>query len=583
MKPIDACAALVSCLFCTGLLAQDFGNDWAEFQNEDSRIVADLSVGLGDTEEKDYAVGDFDKDGDVDLVVVRKQGWHTTGKRRNVLFMNENGQLVDRTAEFASASDVLGDMGFLTPTNDRDVVVTDVDGDTWPDIVTATTLSPGEPKHISHPRVYINLGNDPKGDWLGFKFENGRIPQLLLSGGQPTFPRFTAVAAGDLTGDGLPELYFGDNDDAPGFGGGDLDDRLLVNDGFGFFTDETTLRLTNAMVDVGYTTQVVIEDLNGDDLADVLRDRGLGQQISVIYNDPENVGFFTTEQIISLGQPYFATVGQLNNDEWPDLLVSHNQADRYLYGQGVDEQDVAQWGPPVLFEFLTGGDDGFGADSYIADLNGDGWNDAMITDVDPQVPGCGRRTHIYHNPGGAPGSSITLREEAEQQAGGWRGVVGLLPADLQGTHDVALFDIDGDLDLDMVLGRCTGTNVWINVSVPPVVGGSVSDGSGDAPLNLRKLPNGSVRLFWSDSCAAGDFDFGIYSGPLNDLAALAPLQCSTSGATFATIVPAAGDVFFLVVPNNGIIEGSYGRDDQGAERAVSLTACYAQLLTGCSP
>jgi hypothetical protein len=526
-------------------------------------------------------LGDFDKDGDVDLVVVRKQGWHTTGKRQNVLFMNENGQLVDRTQEYASASSVLGDQGFLTPTNDRDVVVTDVDGDTWLDIVTATTLSPGESKHISHPRVYINLGNDPQGDWLGFRFENARIPQLLLAGGQPTFPRFTAVAAGDLTGDGLPDLYFGDNDDAPGHGGGDLDDRLLVNDGFGFFVDETTLRLTNAMVDVSYTTRVVIEDLNGDDLADVLRNRGLTQQISVIYNDPDNIGFFSTEQIIDLGFPYFTTVGDLNNDDWHDLLVSHNQADRYLYGQGVDEQDVAQWGPSVLFEFLTGGDDGFGADSYITDLDGDGWNDAIITDVDPQVPGCGRRTHIYHNPGGAPGSSITLREEAEQETGGWRGAVGLLPADLQGTHDAALFDLDGDEDLDLVLGRCSGTNVWINVSVPPVVGGSVPDGVGGTPLTLNRLPSGSLRLSWGDSCAAGDFDYGIYSGPLGDPAVLAPLQCSTSGSTLAAIVPPAGDVFFLVVPNNGIIEGSYGRDGQNFERAASPTACYTQSLAGC--
>jgi hypothetical protein len=59
------------------------------------------------------------------------------------------------------------------------------------------------------------------------------------------------------------------------------------------------------------------------------------------------------------------------------------------------------------------------------------------------------------------------------------------------------------------------------------------------------------------------------------------LQCSTSGSTLAAIVPPAGDVFFLVVPNNGIIEGSYGRDGQNFERAASPTACYTQSLAGC--
>ena len=277
--------------FSSGSLAQEFNDEWAEFQNEDSRLVADPGVGVDDTAEKDYAVGDFDKDGWPDLVVVRKEGWHTTGRRTNVLFMNENGTLVDRTAQYASAADVPGDMGFLTPTNDRDVVVTDVNQDTWPDIVTATTLSPGQPKHISHPRVYLNLGEDMQGDWLGFRFEDARIPQLL-DGGNPTFPRFTAVDAGDLTGDDFPELYFGDNDNAPGFGGGDMNDRLLVNDRTGHFVDETTLRMSPAMYDVQYTTAVVIKDMNGDDLRDVLRDRGHGEQISVMYNDPENIGFF---------------------------------------------------------------------------------------------------------------------------------------------------------------------------------------------------------------------------------------------------------------------------------------------------
>ena len=60
-----------------------------------------------------------------------------------------------------------------------------------------------------------------------------------------------------------------------------------------------------------------------------------GGQISVIYNDPENPGFFTTEQIIDLGSPYYTSVGDLNRDDWPDILVSHNGPDRYLYSQGL--------------------------------------------------------------------------------------------------------------------------------------------------------------------------------------------------------------------------------------------------------
>ena len=104
--------------------------------------------------------------------------------------------------------------------------------------------------------------------------------------------------------------------------------------------------------------------------------------------------------------------------------MSHNSVDRYLLSQGIDTEGVVQWSPAQLVEFLTGGDDGFAADSYTADLDRDGFADVVITDVDPQIPGCNRRTHIYHNGGGPAGSLVTLREEAEQPAGGWRGVVG---------------------------------------------------------------------------------------------------------------------------------------------------------------
>ena len=60
--------------------------DWAEFTRDDSRISAGSAVGLGDVQEKDYATGDFDRDGWIDLVCVRKQPFTTTGRYRNVLF-----------------------------------------------------------------------------------------------------------------------------------------------------------------------------------------------------------------------------------------------------------------------------------------------------------------------------------------------------------------------------------------------------------------------------------------------------------------------------------------------------------------
>src|SRR5262245_7522861 len=72
--------------------------DWLQLADESAtRISAAASIGVNDPEEKDLASGDVDKDGDTDLIVVRKIPFSVPGGRRNVLFMNENGVMTDRT------------------------------------------------------------------------------------------------------------------------------------------------------------------------------------------------------------------------------------------------------------------------------------------------------------------------------------------------------------------------------------------------------------------------------------------------------------------------------------------------------
>src|SRR6185436_10074597 len=184
--------AAMAVVFAAGEARAQLGVTWgAGFDNESTRrMFSDTSLGLNDQEEKDYAWGDVDNDGDLDLVVVRKQPFTSPGRRPNVLFINEDGALVDRTAQYASDTDVPGDLGFLTPTNDRDVQLADFNGDGWLDIATGVTISDGSPKPISHPRIYINKGA-MGGQWLGFRFEEARSPQLyvLFGNGQPDFSK----------------------------------------------------------------------------------------------------------------------------------------------------------------------------------------------------------------------------------------------------------------------------------------------------------------------------------------------------------------------------------------------------------
>lgn len=476
------------------------GINWAQFSLENARLNAASNLGLSDVEEKDYAFGDFDKDGYIDLLSVRKQPYTSQGRRVNVLFMNEGGTLVDRSAQYAAASDVPGDQGFLTPTNDRDVVVGDVNNDGWLDFVTATTFTVGQPKELSHPRVYINLG-ESGGVWQGFLYESARTPDW------GTYPNMCGVAIGDVTGDGFADLYFSHYEQMAQV---DLNDRLLINDGTGFFTDESSSRMTTAMRGSSFGTSAHIEDMNGDGVNDVISVSGSGQtggltRSSIAYNNPSNEGFFNLLQAPYTGAPYHVAVGDLNADGLKDMIISDDSSDRYLLNQGNDPFGRVSWGPAQTF----GTDDGFGSNNYITDIDGDGFDDAVICDVDVDLSGCSRRMHIFHNRGTVAGSSVSIREE---RSGSNYGAFGL--PQLSGVHDVAIFDIDNDGDKDMVVGRCNGTRVYMNQrdlvgvsycsEVVPNSTGSTADlqvvgspvaGENDLTLHCVDLPLGTFGFF----------------------------------------------------------------------------------------
>ena len=452
-----------------------FGNAWVEFTREDARLEAAPTQVSSTTDEVDFAWGDLDQDGATDLVAARKQPFATTGKRRNLLFMNVNGVLRDRTAEFATAADVPGDLGFLTPTNDRDVELVDVDGDGWLDVVTATDISDGDPKAVGHPRVYRNLGVDATGAWLGLRFENARFPQLFaFASGLPQNPRFTGVDAADLTADGFPELYFVDHDSSGAGGAGqtpaqDLNDRLLENDGSGFFLDASQAAASAQVLQSAFGTAVSLADMNLDGATDIVKSTSLNapQYVGVAYNSAATPGLFPQIEVVHTFSPYYVNTGDLNNDGRPDLVVTDAGTDRYRYNTGTDPSGDATFSSAKTFQFLAGGDDGFGSESLIADLDGDGWRDVVINDVDVDIASFSRRIHLYHNPGGNPGDEITLVEEREQPGfGGWLGAVGLEQSDLTGGFSTAALDLDGDGDLDLVFGRADGTFVWMNQTVP---------------------------------------------------------------------------------------------------------------------
>ena len=480
-----------ACVFAAPSSAQ-LNQQWVSFTKDTSRLAGGSGSVSSNNTEVDFCWGDLDKDGDVDVIAVRKEDFTSTGRRTNQLLMNENGILVDRSSTLASASDVPGDNGFMTPTNDRDAVLADFDGDGWLDVITATTLSDGLSKELGHPRIHMNLGNDVNGNWLGIKYEASRIPQMVHFGtGNPENPRFCSVAAGDVTGNGLPDLYFGDYDSSGAGGAGqpsnkDMNDRLLINDGNGFFTDESQLRMTSQMLASAFGNSVVIADFNGDGVNDILKDTSLNapQYVAISYNNPNNEGFFNIFDDFHNFAPYHTSEGDLNNDGRLDVIITDDGADRYRVNGGNDGLGRVNWSSAQTFSFAAGSDDGFGSNNLIVDLDGDGWNDALIADVDVDIGGYNRYLHIYHNRTTTPGDMTpTLRHERQSNSGGWRGVVGMEINDLRGTHDVAVFDIDKDGDMDMLVSQQFNTYVWTNDKFDPIPCGYTTYGTGASLAN----------------------------------------------------------------------------------------------------
>ena len=111
---------------------------------------------------------------------------------------------------------------------------------------------------------------------------------------------------------------------------------------------------------------------------------------------------------------------------------------------------------------------------------------------------------------------------------------------------------------------------------------SVPDGSTDSPFLVGLNGDGTLALSWSAACNTSDY--AVMAGDLSTLAGgynHNSLVCTTGGLTSASVNPAGATLYFLVVPHNAAVEGSYGRDSAAAERPAASLACYAQSVGSC--
>ncbi len=346
---------------------------------------------------------DADGDGDLDAAVGGD----------SLLFLNDgHGNFKDVSSSRFSP--------FFKNSNLQAVLDADKDGD----LDLLVTVVPGPPK-----KTFLVLYlNDGKGYFRDAT--SGRIPSMYTT--------VSSVFSADLDMDGDADLL-AFTPKVPLV--------ILVNDGKGFFKEDTGTRIPKAPL---ASTPLLFTDLDGDGDPDLLvKEKDLphdGWRIRLLLNDGK--GFFKegafplpwSPGILNLPDPcVWALAGDVDRDGDKDLLLSRYGLDLLLQGGPGKFHPCTEspFPPPPA---------GFHLDNILAgDLDGDGDTDILARKQrkgSPPVPA------VLENDGLG-----RFREKKGNR----------LPSPGQGFVLLALGDVDGDGDLDVISEYASGrTGLWLN-------------------------------------------------------------------------------------------------------------------------
>jgi len=462
------------------------------------------------------ALGDVDGDGDLDCMIGTSYSAVS-----NRLYLNDGtGTFTDASAQLPSLSDFT-----------RAVALGDVDADGDLDAVVGNsgqsrlylndstglfTLGPF-PTTIDVTQA-VALGDvDGDGD-LDAYFANHSIDRLFLNDGTgifsyaiaqiPTaYANTTDVALGDVDGDGDLDALLGQ----PGSTLTGAQNRLYLNNGAGGFSDVTAQ--LPAILDI--TNAVALADVDADGDIDALI--GNSGQDRLLLNDGSGVFTDATASLPLLDHgTWDLALGDADADGDLDALFASYGGNNRLYlndGSGVFANATSPQ-PRIL------GD----ARIVLGDLDGDGDLDAFAG-----YAGAAGQNRLFLNDG----------------TGVFAEAPGPLPAILDDTRAVALGDVDGDGDLDALVGNSgwpgEPNRLYLN------------DGSAvfvDATSQLPAFLGGTLALSMGDVDGDGDLDAVIGSGGgrlhLNDgtgvfVDATTQLPYSTGGASSLALGDVDGD------------------------------------------
>ncbi|MEM7201480.1 MAG: VCBS repeat-containing protein [Planctomycetota bacterium] len=373
-------------------------------------------------------IGDVDGDLDVD-VVLGNQG-------RNRLLINEGGTLRDRSSQLPFSQEQTSGLALVDVDNDGDL-----------DLVTANGWSLASEQN----RLYLNDGYGSFTD----------VTESTL----PTRADSThRVIPLDADGDGDVDLAFAGNGPA----------RLLFNDGTGVFTDTTRARLVHR---ASNSSAVLLGDLDGDGDNDLLLANGGPDQL--LLND--GTGRFNEAGAGRLpgtgGQARGAALGDVDGDGDADAVIGNSGRNTLYLNDGSGTFRDASEQLPADRDSTWG--------VALGDVDGDGDLDLVVGNGG----GGGAQNRLYLNDGAGRFADVTA---------------GRLPAVLASTNALALGDVDGDGDLDLVTVNGTVATYFEQSRL------YLNDGSGrfdDATAARLPAPPGrNESVILADLDGDGDLD-----------------------------------------------------------------------------
>jgi hypothetical protein len=484
------------------------------------------------------SIGDVDKDGDNDIIVVNDQAF-----QNRLYYNNCNNVAPGQPWSFSDATYGNGKNFPISGFNSRDVKLSDVNGDGWQDVV---LVNWGQ-----STRIYLNSGGsflndngllfpqtetlpysarveladvDLDGDLdmivLKYRADGQYWPQIYLSnkanGGPGAFvdaskanmPEFrgedgAAMSVADLNGDNLPDIYLSrtNHQDWVLLNNGYMEDKSMTDQNRvpkGAFANNTIFGLPETTLD---HTSGGAGDIDGDGDLDIVMVTNLssyGSTIRVWVNDGAG-GFFdeSTARAPAINcHAQRVELADLNGDKDLDLMVACYYASptnasgglRQLANDGKGKfTDVSNTNMPGAYQ------NEYWYDIAAGDIDGDGDMDAIATGTN------GYTARVLVN-GGDPfatgGAYFFVNNNL--MSIGWNGT---------GYTSAIIGDLSGDGQNDVYLGTTSQNQLWHNTGAGKMSNVSVS--------HLPSLSDDTRKVIMCDVDLDDDLDlFVVDNGPI---------------------------------------------------------------------